>query len=224
MDCWVQKIVLTMRIAFLLGCSILFAGSCKSDVKDAVLPYYDTADFTPVFVKAQQNIDVKIPHRIADFSFTDQHDKAITQKDIEGKIHVANFFFTSCGSICPKLTTGMASVSDAYLNAGVVMLSYSVNPSTDNVIALNAYAAKNGITDPNWHLLTGSKSEIYSIARKSYFAEEDLGLTKDSTSFLHTEHFLLIDKTRRIRGIYNGTLELEIEQLIKDIAELKKEG
>ena len=104
-----------------------------------------------------------------------------------------------------------------------MLLSYSVTPWLDSVKILNDYAKRYKVTNPNWHFLTGSKSEIYTLARQSYFAEEDLGFTKDSTNFLHTEHFLLIDKNKRIRGIYNGTLELEINQLIKDIAILRKE-
>ena len=107
-------------------------------------------------------------------------------------------------------------------NQGIVILSYSVTPWIDSVARLKDYAGQNEITSPNWHLLTGSQGEIYKLARQSYFAEEDLGYTKDSTEFLHTEHVLLIDKTRRIRGIYNGTLQLEIEQLIKDIKLLKE--
>lgn len=105
----------------------------------------------------------------------------------------------------------------------VVLLSYSVTPWVDNVERLREFAAKNQITASNWHLLTGGTSQIYSLARKSYFAEEDLGFTKDSTQFLHTEHVLLIDTSKRIRGVYNGTLELEAEQLIRDIRQLLKE-
>ena len=103
------------------------------------------------------------------------------------------------------------------------MLSFSVTPWIDNVKRMHDFALKNQITSPNWHLLTGNKSQIYTLARRSYFAEEDLGFTKDSTNFLHTEHILLIDKTKRIRGIYNGTLQLEAEQLVKDIRMLMKE-
>lgn len=155
---------------------------------------------------------------------TDQHGKTITEKDVEGKIHVANFIFTSCGSICPVMTSHMKLVQDTYKNNNnVVILSYTVTPWIDSVAKLKKYAQANEITSPNWHLLTGNKNDIYTLARKSYFAEEDLGFTKDSSDFLHTEHILLIDKSKRIRGIYNGTLQLEIEQMIKDIGTLLKE-
>lgn len=118
----------------------------------------------------------------------------------------------------------MKSVQEKFgNNPNIVILSYSVTPWIDDVSRLKKYADDNEITSPNWHLLTGKKSEIYSLARQSYFAEEDLGFTKDSTEFLHTEHVLLIDQSKRIRGIYNGTLQLEIEQMIKDMEVLIKE-
>lgn len=103
------------------------------------------------------------------------------------------------------------------------MLSFSVTPWIDKVARLQQFAHRNQITSPNWHLLTGSTNQIYTLARKAYFAEEDIGFTKDSTQFLHTEHIILVDKQRRIRGIYNGTLELEVRQLSADIVQLLKE-
>ncbi|MCA6438439.1 MAG: SCO family protein, partial [Chitinophagaceae bacterium] len=161
---------------------------------------------------------------IAAFSFTDQHNQIINNQSINNKIHVANFIFTSCGSICPKMTNNLKLVDSAFANdKDVVLLSYSVTPWIDSVPRLKLFANNYKITNPNWHLLTGDKSSIYTLARKSYFAEEDLGFTKDSTEFLHTEHTMLVDRNGRIRGIYNGTLQLEIEQLIKDIQLLKKE-
>ncbi|HYG03831.1 MAG TPA: SCO family protein [Chryseosolibacter sp.] len=205
------------RIAFLL-CAEFFLVACGS--KEDSLPYYNTPAFDPLFV-ADDEVTEKIPHVIDDFSLTDQHGSAITQKDVEGKVHVANFIFTSCGSICPKMTNNMKKISHAFDdNVNVVLLSYSVTPWIDSVARLREYAEVNDIANPNWHLLTGNKSKIYNLARTSYFAEEDLGFTKDSTEFLHTEHFILVDKNRRIRGIYNGTLQLEITQLIKDIESL----
>lgn len=208
MECSAPRTALILQIVFLLSLS-----GCRQ--KD-VLPYYNTPDFTPVFAK-------EATHRIGDFSFRDQHNRLVTQKDIEGKIHVADFFFTSCGGICPVMTKHMKLIDSAFANENdVVLLSYSVAPWIDSVPVLNRYARLRNIHNPNWHLLTGSQSAIYQLARRSYFAEEDLGFTKDSTDFLHTEHLLLIDKNKRIRGIYNGTLQLEAEQLIKDIKRLKE--
>lgn len=188
------------------------------------LPYYNTPEFTPQFITSPKEAEQKITHTISAFSMTDQHGKQITQKNIEGKIHVANFIFTRCGSICPIMTKHMKLVQDAFKkNDNVVMLSYSVTPWMDSVARLKLYADNNGITSPNWHFLTGNKGDIYKLARQSYFAEEDLGFSKDSTDFLHTEHILLIDRNKKIRGIYNGTLQLEAEQLIKDIQTLLEE-
>jgi protein SCO1/2 len=198
--------------------------ACADLERKPNLPYYNEANFTPIFLVDNDTVTKQITHQIADFSFTNQNNKTITQKDISGKIHVANFVFTSCGSICPVMTKNMKMVEHEYKNNDeVVILSYSVTPWIDNVAKLKAYTQLNDIDATNWHFLTGSKAEIYKLARQSYFAEEDLGFTKDSTDFLHTEHVLLIDKSKRIRGIYNGTLQLEMEQLIKDIAALKEE-
>lgn len=213
------------KIKLFLWISI-FLVACQQEIKQEKkpLPYYNSPNFTPLFLSNQTEIKSKVPHIIANFSFLDQHHQTITQKDIEGKIHVANFIFTSCGSICPIMTANLKMLQDTFRNdKNVVLLSYSVTPWIDNVKRLNDYANLNQINAKNWHLLTGSKAEIYQLARRSYFAEEDLGFTKDSTEFLHTEHVLLIDQNKRIRGIYNGTLQLEIAQLAKDIKVLKNE-
>jgi len=220
MDCWEQKIVRMFRIVCLVSVSFLIFACAEN--KNS-LPYYNTPDFTPLFISENDAVK-KINHQINDFSFTDQNNQIISQKEVEGKIHVANFFFTSCGLICPRMTNNMKLVQKEFMNDNQVdILSFSVTPWIDDVKKLNEYASLNEITSPTWHLLTGNKSSIYQLARQSYFAEEELGFTKDSTEFLHTEHFLLVDKTKRIRGIYNGTLELDVQQLIADIHSLKKE-
>lgn len=214
------------RTAFLKSNFIFFfcLGIFSCTTKQEQLPYYNTPDFTPVFIENPENIADSITHQIGNFSFTDQDGKIISEKNIEGKIHIANFIFTSCGSICPIMTQNLKKAGEHYeKDSNIVFLSFSVTPWIDDVPTLKAYKQHNDISNPNWHFLTGSKEKIYQLARTSYFAEEDLGFTKDSTEFLHTEHTLLIDKTKRIRGIYNGTLKLDIEQLIKDIELLEKE-
>lgn len=227
MDYSEQKIVsmyqtVYSKISFIL--LITFFTGCFGKKETAQLPYYNTPDFTPQFISNEKEVREKITHTISPFLFTDQYNKKVSQKDVEGKIHVANFIFTSCGSICPVMTKHMKLLQQEFRGSqDIVMLSFSVTPWIDNVGRLKQYADNNDITSSNWHLLTGSKAAIYTLARQSYFAEEDLGFTKDSTQFLHTEHILLVDKTKRIRGIYSGTLELEAEQLIKDIKELIKE-
>jgi protein SCO1 len=215
-----QTVFLKISIALFMVMLV----SCMAKKSEAGLPYYNSPDFTPQFFSSQKKAAQHITHTIGSFSMTDQHGKKITEKNIEGKIHVANFIFTSCGSICPVMTKQMKLVQDAFKNEpDVVILSFSVTPWIDSISRLKMYADNNEITSPNWHLLTGNKAEIYNLARRDYFAEEDMGFTKDSSDFLHTEHILLIDRTKRIRGIYNGTLQLETEQMIKDIRELLKE-
>ena len=211
---------LNSSLLFLILCFI----SCKNSKPQLALPYYNTPNFTPHFIQNQDEVSKVITHTIDNFSFVNQDNKLITQKEIEGKIHVACFMFTACGSICPRLTEEMKLIATAYqTDTSVVILSFSVTPWKDTPEKLKIYKQNNNIIKANWHFLTGGKSTIYSLARTAYFAEEDLGFTKDSTEFLHTEHFVLVDQFKRIRGIYNGTLQLEAEQLIKDIALLKTE-
>lgn len=213
-----SKIKITAIILlFLAGCS-------TKEVTKLRLPFYNKPDFTPLFLTSKDEITKQITHTIGDFEFINQHGNSITQRDIDGKIHVANFIFTSCGSICPVMTSHLKLLQQAFENnSNVVLLSYSVTPWIDSVPRLQQYAISNDIHSKNWHLLTGNKSIIYTLARTSYFAEEDLGFTKDSTQFLHTEHIILVDKNKRIRGVYNGTLQLETEQMVKDIQMLMEE-
>jgi len=204
---------------------LLLSGCISKPIAKITLPFYNKPDFTPLFLQSKDEIHQQITHTIGDFECTDQHGKTITQKDIEGKIHVANFIFTSCGSICPVMTNHLKLLQKEFeKNAGVVLLSYSVTPWLDSVPRLQQYAKTNDIHSKQWHLLTGSKSAIYTLARTSYFAEEDIGFSKDSTQFLHTEHIILVDKNKRIRGVYNGTLQLETEQMAKDIHLLLSEN
>lgn len=224
MDYLELKIVEMYRIVFLLLSSWLLF-SCNQKKEDSfVLPYYNEPSFTPIFEKENADLKKEITHTISDFSFLNQDSILINQKAIEGKIHIANFIFTSCGSICPTMTRNLKIVSDSLTNLkDLVLLSYSVTPWIDKPSVLKKYKEHNSITNTNWHFLTGHKSDIYKLARQSYFAEEDIGFSKDSTDFLHTEHFILVDKTKRIRGIYNGTLTLEMLQLIDDVKTLETE-
>jgi protein SCO1/2 len=208
------------RFYFIL---IIFAiVSCNKN-HESKLPYFNTPDFTPLFLNDEEAAKTII-HCIPPFSFTDQNGKTVTQNDVKNKIYVADFFFTKCGSICPKMTANMNKVATAfYGNDSVIILSHTVTPELDNSAVLKKYAADKHITNPNWHLLTGNKNEIYSIARQGYFADESLGFSKDTTEFLHTENIILVDAHGRIRGIYNGTLEFEVDKLIRHIKELENE-
>ncbi len=203
----------------LLG--IFFIISCTN--KKSSLPYYNEPNFTPYFL-SKKEANKKITHTISSFNFIDEDSSLINDQVFNNKIHVANFIFTSCGSICPIMTENFKTVSDKFSSdSNIIFLSYSVTPWIDTSEKLKLFKQGKGIENKNWHFLTGNKAEIYTLARQAYFAEEDLGFTKDSTEFLHTEHFILVDAKKRIRGIYNGTLALEMQQLIADINLLKEE-
>ena len=192
--------------------------SCRSNERR--LPFYNTADFTPHFEK---NVPENY-HHIRAFSLTAQTGKKVTEKDMDGKICVADFFFTRCPGICPRMTNNMKLLQDSFLHDdGVLLLSHSVTPDNDNVAVLQKFAAEKKADPSRWLFLTGSKYEIYDLGRKYYFVEEDIGEKRDTSEFLHTENFVLTDRKRRIRGIYNGLSLPSIQNLIADIKVLEKE-
>lgn len=185
------------------------------------LPIYNPSDVNPELVDSTVQYKSKY-HRIADFSFTNQNGKTITQKDYEGKIYVADFFFTTCGSICPKMTTNLVDVQKAFLdNPKVKLLSFTVMPDIDNVSVLKDYAKANDVIDAKWNLVTGEKKTIYAMARKSFLAVKQ-GKPEELYDMVHTENFVLVDTKRRIRGFYDGTKKEEIQRLIEDINWLLK--
>ena len=210
----------SLRI-FLIAVSI-FVLSCSKHKNDS-LPYYNTPDFTPHWFSNEEAVKENL-HTVSGFSFTNQDGKTITNETLKGKIYVANFFFTVCPTICPKMTNNLIKVQETFKNDNdVLLISHSVMSWMDSVSVLKSYEKKFNLQNGKWNLLTGKTSEIYSLARKSYFAEEEPGFNKDSTEFLHTEHILLVDKNGHLRGVYNGTLPLEIERLIDDVKLLKQE-
>ena len=187
------------------------------------LPVYNTADFTPTWPDDSEKI-ISLQHRIPSFVFTDQNGETITEKTFANKIYVADFFYTSCPGICKKLSTNLAEVQQAFKkDSEIMILSHSVMPDFDTQDRLKSYAKRLGAIDHKWFMVRGNKDSVYTIARQAYFADEDLGVQKSTTDFLHAENILLIDKQRRIRGIYKGTSRLQIADLIKDIKALKKE-
>jgi len=180
------------------------------------LPIYNPSDVNPELVDTTVQYISKY-HTISDFSFTNQNGKSITQKDYEGKIYVADFFFTTCKSICPKMTTNLVEVQKAFLhNPKVKLLSFSVMPDVDSVSVLKEYAKINGVIDSKWNLVTGDKKAIYAMARKSYLAVKQ-GKPEELYDMVHTENFVLVDSKKRIRGFYDGTKKEDIERLIDDI-------
>ena len=152
-------------------------------------------------------------HKIAPFAFTNQNGKKVTNKDYEGKIYVADFFFTTCQTICPKMTDNMVWLQDKIKdNPKVKLLSHSVFPDEDTVEVLKKYAKEKGVIDSKWNLVTGNQNEIYKIARQSYLVVET-GKPEELYDMVHTENFVLVDQKGRIRGFYNG---LNIDKKVKD--------
>lgn len=180
------------------------------------LPIYNPAMVNPELVDSTMQ-HVAIDHRIADFKFTNQNGKIITQKEYEGKVYVADFFFTTCPTICPIMTKNMADVQNALKdNDQVMLLSHTVMPDVDTVPVLKKYAVENGVNDQKWNLVTGAKEDIYSIARKSYLAVK-LGAPEELYDMVHTENFVLVDQKRRVRGFYDGTNADDMKRLIEDV-------
>ncbi len=185
------------------------------------LPIINPIDVNPELVDSTVQYVSKY-HHIPDFSFLNQNRKIITQKDYEGKIYVADFFFTTCQSICPIMTRNMVAVQAAIVdNPKVMLLSHSVLPDQDSVPALKKYAIEKGVLDSKWNLVTGDKKAIYYMARKSYLVVKT-GKPSELYDMVHTENFVLVDTKKRIRGFYDGTSQKEIARLIADIQWLCK--
>jgi protein SCO1/2 len=218
---FLKKYRLFFGVFFILSAIILtlFYSALKPK---KTLPIFNPADVNPELVDSTVQYISKY-HTIADFSFVNQNGKTITQKDYEGKIYVADFFFTTCGSICPKMTINLSAIQKAFANnPKVKLLSYTVFPETDSVPVLNAYAKKNNVDDQKWNLVTGDKKEIYTMARKSYLAVK-MGKPNELYDMVHTENFVLVDTKKRVRGFYDGTDKKDIERLIEDITFLSNE-
>lgn len=185
------------------------------------LPVYSPAMVNEELV-AQEIQHIRKYHTIADFSLTNQNGETVTQADYEDKIYVADFFFTTCPTICPIMTKNMAGLQEKIKDdPEVMLLSHSVTPQIDSVPQLKKYALEKGVIDTKWNLVTGDKKHIYELARKSYLAVKTDG---DGGPFdmIHTENFILVDKEKRIRGFYDGTQETDMVKLLEDLNILKE--
>jgi len=184
------------------------------------LPIYQPAEVNAKLVDTSIVHKIKY-HTISDFNLINQNGDTITQDFYNDKIYVADFFFTTCQSICPIMTKNMKEIQEKLINdKEILLLSHSVTPEIDSVGQLKKYAIANEINDDKWNLVTGDKKQIYNLARKSYLAVEDSPL--GDYDMIHTENFMLIDKKKQIRGFYDGTVDSEITRLLGDIEILKK--
>ncbi|MGB5236456.1 MAG: SCO family protein [Flavobacteriaceae bacterium] len=184
------------------------------------LPVYQPADFNPELVDSTLHY-VKKYHTIDNFSLVNQNGEIITEANYQNKIYIADFFFTTCLTICPIMTKNMADIQERIIeDEDVMLLSHTVTPEIDSVAQLKKYAIEKGVADHKWNLVTGDKKQIYDLARKSYLAVKDFQAA-GPFDMIHTENFILVDKERRIRGTYNGTSPEEIERLMNDLEILK---
>jgi len=187
------------------------------------LPVYNPVDVNPRLVDDSVK-HISRNHRISDFNLINQNGEVITKEDFEGKIYVADFFFTRCQTICPIMAVNMKDLQEEFKSdPDLKFLSHSVTPVMDSVPVLRAYADKNEAIDGKWEITTGDKRHIYELARKSYFAVLDEGDGGDQ-DFIHTEQFILVDQEGQIRGFYDGTEKEEMQRIIDDISILKREN
>lgn len=188
------------------------------------LPYFIGSDLNPIWLK---ETDPKMNQtlKIAEFSFKNQLNRPITHEEMNKRISIVNFFFTSCGGYCPRIMKNLEPVQKTFLKENdIQILSYSVTPVHDTPSVLEKFGKERGIHPHKWKLITGNREKIYELARTSYFADTKTELAQGEKEFIHSEHVYLIDSNRRIRGIYNGNNPNSITQLIQDAQSLKKES
>ena len=202
-----------------LGCLFFLIGACKEVKSNFELPILGRNKIISREVNGILTKDT-IPHRIADFSFINQDGAKVTNSSFKNKIYVADFFFINCPSICPEMSKQMYRIYEKFLeNDNVSLLSHTIDPKYDTVAALANYARLLGVNSKKWQFVTGDKEQIYDIGETSYMvvASED----KDAPGgFIHSGAFLLIDKERQVRGVYDGTVDSQVDLLIKDINKL----
>lgn len=214
-----------MRIVSYLLILLILASCGNRDINNAMyanedqkLPYLGQYQL----VESNGKTDT-IHHTVGEFKLVNQDSMEISNQDVEGKIYVADFFFTSCPTLCPKMKTQMLRVYDSTLNdPDVLILSHTIDPEYDSVAVLKGFADQLGVTSDKWHFLTGKKEDIYKLGQTSYMvtAIED---PTEPGGYIHSGAFLLVDKEGRIRGVYDGTNPVEVNDLLKDLKKLQKE-
>ncbi|WP_031525415.1 SCO family protein [Dyadobacter crusticola] len=212
-----KSYLLNACASLLLFCVAL--SSCNNNDK---LPILGERDWTTKTVNGKEVVDT-IYNVIPPFSFVNQNGETITEKAVENKIYVADFFFTTCPTICPVMKRQMIKVYNEYKgNKDVMILSHSIDPEHDTPEVLNKYAKDLGVEGNQWQFLTGEKEKIFKIGQTNYMVtvETDSG---SAGGFLHSGAFILIDKEKHVRGMYDGTTDEGAERLIRDMKKLLKE-
>lgn len=217
-----KRIIVFLAITF--GAILIAYFSTKDKIKP--LPIINPIDVNQEMV-APELLRKGYGHIIGDFTFLNQEGKTITQDIIENKIFVAEYFFTTCQTICPKMNVQMQRISNHFKeNDEIKLLSFTVNPEIDSVEQMKNYADAHGADPKQWYFLTGEKEDLYHLARTSFFVlkpSEAQNLGGKNNDFIHTNNFVLVDRQKRIRGYYDGTSLKETDQLIKDIEQLLEE-
>jgi protein SCO1/2 len=194
--------------------------------KKHALKVYNPVDVNPEMVDSLMQRK-GYGHKMGNFSFLNQYGKTITQEEVKNKVFVVEYFFTTCGTICPKMNKNMQIIQKEFaLERDLKLLSFTVNPEIDTVEQMKMYADGHGAIEGKWHFLTGEKSKLYALARTSFFIlkpAEAQNLGDAGGDFIHTNNFVLIDKEKRIRGYYDGTSSKEVKHLIDDIKILLRE-
>ncbi|MEQ9102939.1 MAG: SCO family protein [Imperialibacter sp.] len=210
-----KKLIFSVLMVASLGACANFGGEKK-------LPILGRREVTTVEIDGVTTADT-IYHTIADFRFLDQDSAWVTNETYNGKIYVADFFFTSCPTICPIMKTQMIRIYETFeSNPEVGLLSYSIDPEHDTVAVLHDFAERLGVKSDKWHFVTGDKDAIYDLGETSYMVVA--GEDPDAPGgYIHSGAFLLVDKGRRIRGVYDGTVEEAVNELMEDMKILLKE-
>ena len=208
------------RYKYLIFFIIIFTISGVSMFKYVLTPEKKLPIYSPSMVSSElveeELLHVKKYHKISDFNLLNQNGIEVSHINYDNKIYVADFFFTTCPSICPIMTGNMVYLQNEIKNDDVMFASFSVTPEIDSVEVLKKYALEKGVNDKRWNLMTGDRKEIYNLARKSYLVVKD-NPEAGSHDMIHTENFVLVDKERRIRGFYDGTNIEEMNKIITDI-------
>ncbi|GAB3165507.1 SCO family protein [Telluribacter humicola] len=209
---WIASLTAIALVVLATGCS----------TEDKKLPILGERDAVTKTVDGKEVVDT-VYHTIPSFAFVNQYGDTVTQKDLDGKIYISDFFFTSCPTICPVMKKQMIKVYDEIKgNPEVMILSHTIDPAHDTPEVLNEYAKDLGVTGKQWQFVTGPKEKIYEIGQGSYMvtANED---SLAEGGYIHSGAFILVDKQKRVRGIYDGTTEDGTQKLIQDLKTLLAE-
>lgn len=218
-----MKRILALAILFAVGITIAYF---MMQPEQKPLPVINPVDLDDEMVDPEM-LRIGYGHRVGNFSFLNQEGETITQEEVEGKVYVAEYFFTTCGTICPRMNKQMRRIQFEFAaNDDVRLMSFTVDPDVDTVAQMKRYADDHGAKIGQWHFLTGSKEDLYALARKSFFVlkpAEAQNLGDVGSDFIHTNNFVLVDQKGRIRGYYDGTSKTEVDELMLDIQRLLDE-